>query len=209
MQLCHAPVSPSARQALVGLPDPLIVCSLRENIADLRASRNPISGISEGHDGNQVLVPWNFQELPRACRQNSLVKMTSARIWQVAWKDVSILAYLVATARASAIGMDSDVAGVDHQPLKVRVVDDRIQQLVPDPPVPPAAKPPMGIIPVSVIRGQIPPRRPGAQDPEHSVQKQLVVLSRAASFGNSSGLKEAANAPNPVPKGRDADAPLP
>ena len=58
----------------------------------------------------------------------------------------------------SPMGMNLDVAGVDHQPLKVRIVNDRIQQLFPDASVPPPAKAAMGVLPVPVIRRQVPPR---------------------------------------------------
>ena len=36
---------------------------------------------------------------PRGCRQNNLVHITIALIWQIARKEASFLAYLVATAR--------------------------------------------------------------------------------------------------------------
>ena len=36
---------------------------------------------------------------PRGCRQNNLVQIASARIWQIARKDASFLAYRVAMAR--------------------------------------------------------------------------------------------------------------
>ena len=35
----------------------------------------------------------------KGCRQNNLVQMTSARIWQIARKDAAFLAYRVATPR--------------------------------------------------------------------------------------------------------------
>ena len=50
--------------------------------------------LSDESRGNRVVVLC-----PRACRQNNLVQMTSARIWQIARKDAAFLAYRVATPR--------------------------------------------------------------------------------------------------------------
>ena len=58
---------------------------------------------------------------------------------------------LIASPRPSPMGMNLDVAGIDHQPLKVWVVDNRVQQLVPDASIPPATKAPMGVLPITVI----------------------------------------------------------
>ena len=55
----------------------------------------------------------------------------------------------------------------------------------------------MGILPVPVIRRQFPPRRPGAQYPEHCIQKQTAVLSRPTSLAGPPA-KEASTAPKLV-----------
>ena len=91
------------------------------------------------------------------------------------------------------MGMNLDVAGVDHQPLKVRIVDNRIQQLVPDASIPPAAKAAMGVLPVTVIRRQVPPRSPSTQNPKHRVQKQPVVLGRPSPFCLAAQAKRGRN----------------
>jgi hypothetical protein len=49
--------------------------------------------------------------------------------------------------------MDLDITGIDHQPLKVRIINYFFQQLFPDTPVSPTAEPAMGVLPVSVIWG--------------------------------------------------------
>ena len=72
------------------------------------------------------------------------------------------------------------MAGVDHQPLIVRLVDQGLEQFFPQPFIPPAAKPPLHILPIAQIRRQIPPRRTGPQNPEHSVDEQPVVLGDPA-----------------------------
>ena len=105
---------------------------------------------------------------------------------------------LIASPCSSPVGMNLDVAGVYHQPLKVRIVDDRIQQLLPDTPVPPATEAPMGVFPVPVIRWQVPPWSTGTQNPEHRVQKQPVVSSRPTSFASVSRQKGSQSFPNLV-----------
>ena len=105
---------------------------------------------------------------------------------------------LIASAGPSPMGMNLDVAGVDHQPLKVRIVDNRIQQLFPDAPIPPAAKAPMGVLPITVIRWQVPPRSPSTQNPKHRVQKQSVVLGRSTLFASGPRQKGPQSFPNLV-----------
>ena len=61
---------------------------------------------------------------------------------------------LVAPMPPSPVGMHLDVAGVYHQLLKVRVINDVVQEAGPDAPVPPAAKAAMGILPIPVFRGR-------------------------------------------------------
>ncbi len=55
------------------------------------------------------------------------------------------------------MGMNLDMAGVDHQPLKVRIINYFIQQLFPNAPIPPPAETAMGILPVPIVWGQVPP----------------------------------------------------
>ena len=76
--------------------------------------------------------------------------------------------------------MNLDMAGVDHQPFKVRLVDQLLQQLFPDALVTPAAETTMGVFPVPVIWRKIPPRRAGAKNPENRIQKSTVVLSNTS-----------------------------
>lgn len=64
-----------------------------------------------------------------------------------------------------------DMAGVDHQPLKVRVLHQGLQYPFPDPLVTPPAEPAVYILPVSVCFRQVPPGRSSAQNPEYSVDK--------------------------------------
>ena len=72
--------------------------------------------------------------------------------------------------------MGFDVGSVDHKPLEIRLVDQLLQQLFPDAFVAPAAETAMGIFPITVIRRQVAPGCPGAQDPENCVEKSAVIL---------------------------------
>ena len=116
---------------------------------------------------------------------------------------------LIAPTGTSPMRMSLNVGGVDHQPLKVRVIDDRIQELLPYPSIPPATKATMGVLPVSVIRRQVSPQSPSTQIPRHRIQEQpgcswpadLSCLRRLA--------KGVLRIPKPGPKYRDADATAP
>ena len=81
--------------------------------------------------------------------------------------------------------MHLDMAGVNHQPLKVRVIGHFRQQFGPLAALLPAPEAVCGGVPVSVIRGQIALGRAGAEDPEHAVYEAAIVL------GGSSHLAEA------------------
>ena len=52
------------------------------------------------------------------------------------------------------MGINIDLGGVDDQPLKVRVIDDRIQELLPYPSILPAIRTTMGVLPVPEVRGR-------------------------------------------------------
>ena len=75
--------------------------------------------------------------------------------------------------------MQFDMGGVDHQPLQVGtqigVINHLVQQVGPDAPVPPATETAMGVLPVPIVRWQVPPGSPRAQVPKYRVQKQAVV----------------------------------
>ena len=64
---------------------------------------------------------------------------------------------LVATMGPSSIGVELDVAGVNHPPLEVRLINEGIKKVFPYPTVPPAAEATMVILPVSQVRRQVSP----------------------------------------------------
>ena len=76
--------------------------------------------------------------------------------------------------------MDFDVAGVNHEPFKVRIVNQLFQEFLPSALVAPAAETAMRIFPVAIVRRQVAPRRPGAQYPENSVEKPAIILGQTA-----------------------------
>ena len=77
------------------------------------------------------------------------------------------------------MGMDFDVAGVDHEPFVIGLDDQFFQQSLPKTLVAPAAKAPVGVFPVPVIGRQIPPGSAGAQNPENGVEKKPIVFGSA------------------------------
>ena len=76
--------------------------------------------------------------------------------------------------------MGFDVAGVDHEPFKIRLIDQLLQQLFPDTFIAPAAEAAVGVFPIAIVRRQVAPRRSGAQYPENTVEKTPIVLGDAA-----------------------------
>jgi hypothetical protein len=73
------------------------------------------------------------------------------------------------------MGMDLDMARINHQPFKIGFLYQCLQQALPNAFVAPAAKATMCVLPVSVVERQIPPRRACAQNPEHRVDELTVI----------------------------------
>ncbi len=78
---------------------------------------------------------------------------------------------LVSAPCASGVGMYFDMAGIDHQTFKVCVIHQGFQNLFSDSLVTPPAKPAVYILLVSIRFWQVPPRCPGTQNPEYTVDK--------------------------------------
>ena len=94
--------------------------------------------------------------------------------------------------------MNLDMAGVDHQPFIIRFSYQLFQQRFPNALVPPAAKPAVRVFPVAVVGRQVTPGRARAQNPENRVDKQPVVLRRAAPGAFAPGQAGSHQLPNPV-----------
>jgi hypothetical protein len=74
------------------------------------------------------------------------------------------------------------VTGIDHQTLVVGVINEALQECLPHALVTPAAKSLMGVFPVAVGLGQIPPRCACTQNPEHSVDELPAVFGYPSSL---------------------------
>ena len=72
------------------------------------------------------------------------------------------------------------VSGVNHEPFKVWLNDERLKQALPNAFVSPPAEPTMGVLPVPVARRQVSPRRACAQNPDHCIDEASIVMRDAA-----------------------------
>jgi len=72
------------------------------------------------------------------------------------------------------------MACINHQPLKIRVINELFEQSLPNTPVAPTTESAVRVLPVAVTRGQIPPRRPRAQNPKHCIDELPVIFGDAA-----------------------------
>jgi hypothetical protein len=78
------------------------------------------------------------------------------------------------------VRVNFDVAGVYQKPFIIRIDQKFIENLFPHAFVTPAAESAMGVLPVSIIFGQIAPRCAGAQNPHHCIEEKSIVLSLPA-----------------------------
>ena len=85
--------------------------------------------------------------------------------------------------------MGFDEAGVEHDVVVARVLDERGKHLLPHALVGPAAKASMHRLVFAVTRRQIAPTRATAQDPQPAVDKQTVVGRVAARIACLAGQK--------------------
>ena len=72
------------------------------------------------------------------------------------------------------------VSGVNHEPFKVWLNDERLKQALPNAFVSPPAEPTMGVLPVTIARREVSPRRACAQNPDHCVDKASIVMRDTA-----------------------------
>ena len=105
---------------------------------------------------------------------------------------------LFAPTGPSSTWVQHDVAGANHHPLEVRLINERIQKVFPYPMVPPSAEATMGGLPVSQVLRQIPPGSPSKQVPKHRVQEQPVVSGWAPIFPWFTRQERFKKFPNPV-----------
>lgn len=100
---------------------------------------------------------------------------------------------LLAAQRACAVSMYIHITGVNHQPLEVRFAYQGGKQAIPHSLASPERVATMGVLPVPVVGRQVPPRRSGANYPEHGVDEQAVVLRRTARAAFATGQQRVEN----------------
>ena len=91
------------------------------------------------------------------------------------------------------MGMHLAMAGINHQPFHIWLINDLLKQSFPNTSITPAAEPPMSILPVTVACRKITPRRSSTQNPEDSVKKASIVMCDAsplAAFPEKKRLKD-------------------
>lgn len=87
---------------------------------------------------------------------------------------------LITTLSATGMGMNLDMAGIDHQPFVIRFFDQIFLKLGPNPLVAPTTKATMSVFPVPVIRRLVSPGSSCAKNPENSIDKQSVIANHAS-----------------------------
>ena len=81
------------------------------------------------------------------------------------------------------MGMGLDIAAVDYQPFEIRIIHHRLQQSGPHSTVSPVAEAPVGVLPVSVVRRQIPPGHSGQGTPVRKIQHTASMNRRLSWAG--------------------------
>lgn len=72
------------------------------------------------------------------------------------------------------------MTGIDHQPLKIRLVNQALEQRFPNATIAPAAEASMGVLPVAISGRQVTPRSAGSQNPKDGIDELAIVLGNAA-----------------------------
>jgi hypothetical protein len=89
---------------------------------------------------------------------------------------------LIAASRDGGMGMNLAMTGIDHQPLKIRFVNQALEQGLPDATIAPTAEASMDVFPVAISWRQVAPRSAGSHNPKHCVDELAII------FGNATPL---------------------
>lgn len=81
---------------------------------------------------------------------------------------------------AGSIRFRAAMAAARHQPFKLGLVKDDLEQTLPASLVAPTTKPAMRILPIAIFGRQVAPRRSCSKDPENAVDKTAIVLRHPA-----------------------------
>ncbi len=74
------------------------------------------------------------------------------------------------------------MAGIDHQPFVVRLVDQDIEKFLPNALVSPADETAVRVAPTAIRRRQIAPRGARPQNPEDGIDKLAIVFGNPAPY---------------------------
>jgi hypothetical protein len=77
--------------------------------------------------------------------------------------------------------MSSDDGGVDHRVFVVRIVSQRLEKTLPYGARRPPREPRVNVLPVAEALGQIAPRRPRAEFPNHRLNEKSIAQCAIAS----------------------------
>jgi hypothetical protein len=77
--------------------------------------------------------------------------------------------------------MSSDDGGVDHRVFVVRIVSQRLEKTLPNTALRPPREPRVNVLPVAEALGQIAPRRPRAEFPNHRLNEKTIAQLAIAS----------------------------
>src|SRR5258708_7538238 len=77
--------------------------------------------------------------------------------------------------------MSSDDCGVDHRVFVVRIVGQRLEKTLPNTALRPPREPRVNGLPVAEALGQITPRRPRAEFPNHRLNEKSIAQRAIAS----------------------------
>ena len=94
---------------------------------------------------------------------------------------------MIAAFCSRCVGMHPDMAGVDHQPFIIRLINQNFQEFFPNTFSTPTDKPLMNTAPLPVIGRQVTPGRSSSQNPKYCVDKTAVILSNPAPLASLPG----------------------
>ena len=83
--------------------------------------------------------------------------------------------------------MDADDGAVDERVLEIRIAGESMEDVLEYVGLRPTAKASEHAVPVPEHLGQVPPGRPGAHHPQHCLQEQPVICSRATGITGLAG----------------------
>ena len=97
---------------------------------------------------------------------------------------------LLSSLCSSCMRMHFNMTRINQYPFEVRGIDSLFEQSFPYVFISPSTKPPMSILPVSIVRREVSPWSSCAKDPEDSVNEQAVVCGCSLTLSSGSFAQE-------------------